>query len=108
VNNVAFKDVGMPHVLLNLQGVQEPIYEETTGLQPGQSAPIIGLKLTQSGSLKPEEYQQMTADLVNFLAYAAEPAKSTREHVGVWVLLFLTGLSMIAYLLKREYWKDVH
>jgi ubiquinol-cytochrome c reductase cytochrome c1 subunit len=108
VNNVVFKDVAMPHVLLNLQGIQEPIYGEARDLQPGQDAPIIGLKLTEPGSLKPGEYQQMTADLVNFLAYAAEPAKQTREHLGVWVLLYLVGLSMIAYLLKREYWKDVH
>lgn len=94
MNNVIFPDVGMPHVLLELQGVQE-------------KGPT-GLALKTPGSLSVEEYDQVVRDLVNFLEYAGEPIKLERQRLGVWVLLFLTIFLIFAYLLKREYWKDVH
>ena len=60
------------------------------------------------GSMKPEEYDQYVRDIVNFLDYAAEPIKSKRESMGIFVVLFLLVFFVFSYLLKKEYWKDVH
>ena len=99
VNNLVFPDVGMPHVLVGLQGVQKPVY---------QGEQVVGLELVEQGTLSEEEYNATITDLVNFLAYVGEPIKLERERLGVWVLLFLGVLLVFSYLLKREYWKDVH
>ena len=61
-----------------------------------------------AGALKPEEYDQFARDIANFLDYAGEPIKTKRESMGVFVILFLLVFFAFAYLLKREYWKDVH
>lgn len=111
VNNTVFPDVGMPHVLLDLQGLQEPVIETIvhgSGESARQEQKIVGFNLTQPGRMTPAEYNQAVGDLVNFLDYIGEPAKSKREHLGVFVLLFLIIFTVFAYLLKREYWKDVH
>ena len=66
------------------------------------------LVLNQPGLQTPEEYEETVRDLVTFLQYLGEPAKLKRKNVGIWVLLFLAFFTMIAYLLKLEYWRDVH
>lgn len=78
VNNKVFKDVAMPHVLADLEKEQTP-----------------------------EEFRQSVGDLVNFMAYMAEPNKSEREHLGVFVLFFLGILMIPVWFLNKEYWKDV-
>ncbi len=111
VNNLVFPGVGMPHVLLSLQGVQEAEYRAVLIEQDGDTIKrevVDRLILKQPGSLTVEQYDTMVADLVNFLDYMGEPAKLERQHLGVWVLLFLVVFTLFAYLLKREYWKDVH
>ncbi len=60
------------------------------------------------GALKPEEYDQFVRDIANFLDYAAEPIKAKRQSLGVFVILFLLVFFVFAFLLKKEYWKDVH
>ncbi|MEM9101127.1 MAG: cytochrome c1 [Pseudomonadota bacterium] len=97
VNNTVFKDVGMPHVLAPLQGLQE--------LTDDESDP---LKLAVKGQLSPKEYDEAIRDLVNFLAYSGEPIRVKRESLGLKVLLFILGFFALAYFLKKEYWKDVH
>lgn len=106
VNNLTYKGVGMPHVLAPLQGEQVPVYE-TPNHSPTMPH-LVGLRLEKKGRLTPKEYDQMVSDIVNFLAYVADPIKNYREHIGKFVLLFLLILSVFAYLLKREYWKDIH
>ena len=69
---------------------------------------IHSLKLVPPGVMLLREFDQFTADLVNFLDYAAEPAKVKRYQLGVWVLLFLSIFLILAYLLKQEYWKHVN
>ena len=112
VNNVVFPDVGMPHVLLILQGLQTPVYktEKITDDQgnPTEKKIVSHLELKKPGTLTPEAYDKAMTDLVNFLDYVGEPHKLERKRLGVWVLLFLVVLTFFAYLLKREYWKDVH
>jgi len=65
-------------------------------------------ELVHKGSMKPKEFKEAMVDLVNFLSYVAEPIKAKRISMGVWVILFLVVFFILAYLLKQEYWKDVH
>jgi ubiquinol-cytochrome c reductase cytochrome c1 subunit len=104
VNNVVFKDVGMPHVLWELQGYAEPVFEEG---HEGHKT-VVGTKIVTPGSQNPEEYEKTVHDLVNFMAYMGEPSKLDRLSLGPWVLLFLALFTGIAYLLKKEYWRDIH
>jgi len=55
-----------------------------------------------------EEYDAFVADLVNFLVYMGEPVQLERRHLGIYVLIFLAVFGFIAYLMKKEYWKDIH
>jgi len=105
VNNAVFPDVGMPHVLAGLQGLQKAVYTETEGEHHGS---LKGFEPVQPGSLSAEEYDGMVRDLTNFLTYAGEPMKLERQRLGFYVLGFLVILFGLAYLLKKEYWKDVH
>ncbi|MBK1722408.1 cytochrome c1 [Thiocystis violacea] len=106
VNNVVFPLVGMPHVLGDLQGKQEAEMEPPE--EPGATPEIEGVKLVEQGSLSPKEYDTMVRDITAFLTYAGEPFKLQRERLGMYVLLFLGVLFIFAYLLKKEFWKDVH
>jgi ubiquinol-cytochrome c reductase cytochrome c1 subunit len=100
VNNLVFPDTAMPHVLWSLQGWQTLDHAE------GEHS---AAKLVQSttGSLSPEEYSNLAADVTNFLAYVSDPIRSTRHRIGIVVMLFLLVLLGVTYLLKKEYWKDV-
>ena len=69
---------------------------------------VLLLKLDKPGKLSPVEYDQMVADLVNYLVFMAEPARSSRTTIGMFVLFALGLLFILAYALKKEYWKDVH
>lgn len=108
VNNVVFKDVGMPHVLWELQGLQEPEKNMVVNDDGAEEEVITGFKLVEKGKLSPQEYDATVLDLVNFLAYLGEPSKLQRQALGKWVLAFLAIFLVLVYLLKREYWKDVH
>lgn len=108
VNNLLFKDVGMPHVLGGLQGWQEPVYKTETDSEGKTHEVIASLKLTKAGSMSEAEYQTASRDIVNFLDYIGEPAKLQRLALGKWVLLFLIILFALSYALKKEYWRDVH
>ncbi|WP_371188084.1 cytochrome c1 [Thalassotalea maritima] len=112
VNNAVFKDVGMPHVFQQLQGVQELTDEAKAMLQlpATEQRPLTtdDLVLTQPGQLTPQEYDVLVRDLVNFLEYTGEPGKVERKRLGYWVMGFLVILFIFSYLLKKEYWRDVH
>jgi ubiquinol-cytochrome c reductase cytochrome c1 subunit len=113
VNNLRLPNSAMPHVLANLEGVKVGVFhtieekgsdgqvskrQEFAGFQPGQVA----------GSLSEADYDGFVRDTVNFLDYVGEPAQVARRQLGIWVLLFLLAFTVIAWLLKKEYWKDVH
>ncbi len=112
-NNVIYRDVGMPHVLWQLQG-EQALRTEVITIPRGDDEEdalkheVQKLVLVQPGELSPVEYDRLVADLVNFLVYMSEPAKRTRIEIGIYVLLFLGLLFVLAYALKKEYWKDVH
>jgi ubiquinol-cytochrome c reductase cytochrome c1 subunit len=102
-NNTVFKDVGMPHVLGNLQGWQ--VLEHSEG-DEHHGAPKLSMK--KPGSMSGAEYDKLTHDITNFLAYVSEPAQLSRKMYGILTLLFLIVLFGLAYALSKEYWKDIH
>ncbi len=99
-NNAVFKDVGMPHVLWELEGLKVAKKDE--------HGKITGYEVIQPGTLSADEYDQVAYDLTNFLVYMGEPIQLERKRLGFWVLLFLAIFFVFAYALKKEYWKDVH
>jgi ubiquinol-cytochrome c reductase cytochrome c1 subunit len=108
VNNLVFPNVGMPHVLWELQGWQKPVYKTVTDSEGHEHQLVESLELVEAGTQAPAEYDRTVRDLVNFLAYMGEPIKQERQRLGIKVLLYLLVFFVIAYLLKKEYWKDIH
>src|SRR3569833_2685604 len=100
-NTTVIPNASMPFPLWELQGVQ------TAVKKPG-SEDVEKLELSQPGRMTPEQYKQASRDLTNFLAYVSEPAALQRHAYGIWVILFLAFFTLLAYALKKEYWKDVH
>jgi len=151
VNNSVFEDVGMPHALGRLQGLQDKT-EEIKGLendieyalgdiasareklkQDGSTSELNKIiseaeqqihekelaieelaskgeyfTLVREGTLSPAEFDSAMTDLVYFLDYVGEPIKQDRKAMGIYVLLFILFFTFVAYLMKKEYWKDVH
>jgi len=107
VNNLVFPDVGMPDVLWELQGWQKPVIT-TVKDADGTEHKVIDLELVEPGLMSPKEFDRAMRDLVNFLDYMAEPGKHDRQALGVKVILFLLVFLVVAYLMKKEFWKDVH
>ena len=108
VNNAVFPAVGMPHVMWDQQGWQKPVYETHENDSGEETHTITGFEIVEEGAMKPHEFDAAMADLVNFLVYTAEPAQLDRKRIGFWVLLYLVVAFVVFYLLKKEYWKDVH
>ena len=108
VNNEVFSNVGMPNVLWELQGWQKPVYETVVDDEGHEHQVLAGVELEEAGSQTPAEFDRTVRDLVNFLAYMGEPVKLERQNLGIKVMLFLCVLFILAYLLKKEYWKDIH
>jgi ubiquinol-cytochrome c reductase cytochrome c1 subunit len=99
VNNTVFENVGMPHPLWELQGWQEKRVDANGAVR---------LQVVEPGSMSGPEYDRAIRDLVTFLSYIAEPMQLDRQRIGIYAMLFLLVFLVLAYLLKKEYWKDVH
>lgn len=127
VNNRVFPSVGMPHVMLELQGMAKcapgPVHDHSGNVlrDPLSNEPILfdkesgealnpcgSLEVEKQGRMNAEEFDQAVTDLVNFLAYAGEPTALKRERMGVYALFFIALFFVMAWLLNREYWKDIH
>jgi len=106
VNNTVFHNVGMPNVLWSLQGTQELVPHE--GGEEGHGGMAPEFKKTGDGAMTEAEFDATVRDLTTFLAYVSEPVQLERKRLGIWVLLFLGVFTVIAYLLKKNYWQDVH
>jgi ubiquinol-cytochrome c reductase cytochrome c1 subunit len=105
-NNLVFPNVGMPHVLWQLQGTRSPIYEVKN--EHGREAQVFkGWQQVTPGAMTQSEYDTAIGDLVNYLQWMAEPAQNARKRVGVWVLLFLALLTVVTWRLNAAYWKEV-
>jgi ubiquinol-cytochrome c reductase cytochrome c1 subunit len=111
VNNLALPGTAMPHVLSDLQGVQRGVFR--TVESKGESGEItrsqefVNFDNPVPGQLTAAQYDEFVRDTVNFLDYAGEPYKAKRIDLGIWVTLFLLVFTGLAYLLKKEYWRDV-
>jgi ubiquinol-cytochrome c reductase cytochrome c1 subunit len=105
-NNLAYPNVGMPHVLWELQGQRRPIYEEVE--QHGHTTHVLkGWEQITPGKMTAAEYDEAVGDLVNYMQWMSEPAQSSRVRIGVWVMLFLLIFMVIAWRLNASYWKDI-
>jgi ubiquinol-cytochrome c reductase cytochrome c1 subunit len=105
-NNLAFPNIAMPHVLWELQGKRTPVYE--TVEEHGHEVHVFkGWEQVTAGTMTPAQYDKSIGDLVNYLQWMGEPAQNTRVRVGVWVLLFLSVLTLFAWRLNAAFWKDV-
>jgi len=101
-NNVVFPSVGMPNILVGLQGEQELQVENHDGHVTAK------LVLAKPGSMKPAEFDATIGDLTNYLVYMGDPSKLVRSRIGYIVLGFLFILFLLTYALKKEIWKDIH
>ncbi len=109
-NNTVLPNTSMPNVLWGMQGIQALSHDdEHQGDGEGDHGPAAPqFELMQAGAMSAVDFDTQITDLTAFLEYVAEPAKIKREKLGVWVLLYLSLFTFVAYLLKREFWKDVH
>jgi ubiquinol-cytochrome c reductase cytochrome c1 subunit len=108
-NNLVFPNVGMPHVLWELQGQRAAKYVETTDPHnPAKKTHTFdGFEQLTPGLMSPQEYDSNMADLVAYLTWMAEPQAQSRVRIGVGVILFLLGFFFIAWRLNAAFWKDV-
>ncbi|MFO1474157.1 MAG: cytochrome c1 [Lysobacterales bacterium] len=104
-NNKLFPNASMPNPLWEMQGLQQPVYGKA---EAGGDRPVEKLVLATPGSQTPAQFDQSVRDITAFLEYAGEPAALKRQSLGVWVVLFLAFFTFLAWLLKKEFWKDVH
>ena len=104
-NNKLFANASMPNPLWELQGLQQPVYGKKTD---AGEMPVEGFTISQPGTQDAEQFDQTVRDITAFLEYAGEPAAVKRQNIGVWAILFLAFFTFIAWLLKKEYWRDVH
>lgn len=108
MNNSVFDKVGMPHVLADLQGYQVPKMAVRDDGYGSEKEVIVGFDIVKPGKLSKSEYDQAIYDLVAFLDYLSEPYRQSRKNVGTGVIIFLLIFLILAYFLKREFWKDIH
>jgi len=102
-NNTVFPNASMPNPLWELQGVQTAHMAKSGG-----EVHVEKLEVTSPGKQSSAEFDETARDLTAFLQYVGEPAALQRESVGVWVILFLVFFTFLAWLLKHEYWRDIH
>jgi ubiquinol-cytochrome c reductase cytochrome c1 subunit len=107
VNNLALPGTAMPHVLWTLQGYQEAVWEGEMDEQGVAQKHFKEFNLASLGSMTAEEFDEFVRDTVNFLEYIAEPAQMQRRSLGFPVIAFLIVFTLIAWALKKEFWKDV-
>lgn len=108
-NNIVFPNVGMPHVLWELQGQRTAKFVEVDNPEePGRKIEEFkGFEQLTPGTMSESEFNDTVADLVAYMQWMSEPAQQTRVRVGVGVLLFLLMFTLFAWRLNAAYWKDV-
>jgi len=106
-NNTVLAGTAMPHVLWELQGIQEAVYRQEVGTDGTARKVFDRFELVRPGSMTPEEYDQAARDITAFLSWAAEPMQVERKRLGILVLLFLLVLFAFSYLYYKELWKEV-
>lgn len=108
VNNLYLPSAAMPDILADRQGLQKPVFKNESEANGGAHMVLVGVEPMSPGAISPQEYDVLVRDIANFLDYASEPIKAKRESLGIFVMLYLLVGFVLTYLLKKEYWKDVH
>lgn len=120
-NNLVFNNVGMPHALWELQGIQEIKAEPAAGAEHGSAEhgknpkadaghdahKVPVLEITKPGKMTKTEYDTAVADLVGYMSWMAEPVQAQRRQLGGWVLMFMGLLALLAWRLNASFWKEV-
>jgi ubiquinol-cytochrome c reductase cytochrome c1 subunit len=108
-DNIAYPSVAMPNVLWELQGERRPMYESVK--DPHDAAKQLqvfkGWEPLAAGSLSTAEFDNQIGDLVAFMSWIAEPDQKLRVRIGVWALIALALLALIAWRLNAAYWRHV-
>lgn len=105
-NNLAFPSIGMPHALWQLQGERRPVFD--TVMDHGHEVQVLkGWEQVTPGQMTPAQYDETVGNLVAFLTWMGEPVAAQRYRLGVWVLIFLSVLTVFAWRLNAAFWKDV-
>jgi ubiquinol-cytochrome c reductase cytochrome c1 subunit len=107
VDNLVLAGTSMPHVLWELQGFQAANFEHHENEDGSVTTTFEGFEQLSPGSMDAEDYDDFVRDTVNFLAYIAEPIRSDRRKLGVWVIMFLIFFFILSVQLKKQIWKDV-
>lgn len=107
VDNLVLAGTSMPHVLWELQGYQAANFDRHENEDGSVTKTFEGFEPLSAGSMDAEEYDDFVRDTVNFLAYIAEPIRSERRKLGVWVIMFLIFFFILSTQLKKQIWKDV-
>jgi len=111
-NNLRLPATAMPDVLSDLEGLKRAVFRPAAGggaaAAAGQAPPLEHFEQIAPGQMSAAEYDAFVRDTVNFLDYVSEPTQTARRALGVWVVLFLLVFTWLAWLVKRDYWKDVH
>jgi len=105
-NNLVLEGTAMPAVLSSLEGVKAAVFSRPP--VSGEPRLVDHFQSVSPGSLTGEQYDAFVRDIVNFLDYASDPSQVERRAIGIWVVLFLLWFTACAWMLKKEYWKDVH
>jgi len=108
-NNLVYPNVGMPHVLWELQGVRNAKFVEEKDPHDASKSihKFAGFEQVKPGKLSSQAYDAEVADLVGFMEWMSEPVKSKPQKLGVWVLLFMAGLVFLTWRLNASFWKEV-
>ncbi len=108
-NNMLFPNVGMPHALWELQGVRTAKFEEVKDAHDASKTEhkFVGYETVSAGKLSAVDYDHAVGDLVAYLQWMGEPAQNDRKRIGVWALLFMSLLALLAWRLNASYWKEV-
>lgn len=107
-NNLVYPNVGMPHVLWELQGEQVLKEAKIKADMRGYMKTVNKLVIEKPGQMRSEEYDRLAADLANYMTYMSEPARGDRIKIGLYALIVIFILIALAYALKKEFWKDIH
>ncbi len=107
VDNLVLAGTSMPHVLWELQGFQAAHFEHHENDDGSMTTTFEGFEQLSPGNMDAEDYDEFVRDTVNFLVYIAEPIRSDRRKLGVWVIMFLIFFFVLSVQLKKQIWKDV-
>lgn len=101
-NNRVFPDTAMPNVPYHLTDDAPAYFDSVPAPAHGEGAE------SAHPPEVPPRLEQRVRNLVSFLAYVGDPSILARRNLGPWVLGFLALLGLVTYLVKREYWRDIH